>query len=156
MRLSHIGFLDMRPLISPKNRSVFEKVRRTLVFYDSIKNDIPSILCPLVFRQTSLREEKLIVPRNITPLFNSLDINCPLYKLNKAEVSFPNAIQSNFTFKTQFMRLWNSFDISLFISVNGWIILFFSKEITNSNPIKIAQTQLRFQETVDVPSDIRW
>ena len=96
-----------------------------------------------------------------TGVFRSLMLErhtSPTYILDKDQIRFPPGLEDNFQFKTLFKRAWERWEIRIRPTMTGFFVLQLDYKYQQSprTIIDIAKDALKLQESLDVPSAVRW
>ncbi len=96
-----------------------------------------------------------------TGVFRSLMLErlaAPTFRLNKDQVRFPEGLESNFQFKTLFKRAWDRWEICIRPTMTGFFVIRLCYRYQQSPRalIDLAKDAIKLQESLDVPSAVRW
>jgi hypothetical protein len=162
--------LNMRRFISEEDKDRFERIRGKEEFAHSIRDLWPQKLNEQESFIT-IEEEKrrfgrpdLMSTEQVgfaAGVFRSLMLEkytFPAYALDKNKVEFPEALTTNFQFKSLFLKVWDKWSIYIRPTNTGFFVI----RLTNRYPdqarpfVKLAQDVLRLQESLDVRSAQNW
>jgi hypothetical protein len=162
--------LNMRRFVSEEDKDRFERIRGKEEFAHSIRDLWPQKLTEQESFIT-IEEEKrrfgrpdLMSTEQVgfaAGVFRSLMLEkytFPAYALDKNKVEFPEALTTNFQFKSLFLKVWEKWSIYIRPTNTGFFVI----RLTNRYPdqsrpfIKLAQDVLRLQESLDVRSAQNW
>lgn len=162
--------LNMRRFVKDDDRERFERIRGKEEFAHSLRDLWPQRLNSQESFIT-IEEEKRRFGRSdamsteqvgfAAGVFRSLMLEkytFPAYALDKQKVVFPEALATNFQFKSLFLRVWEKWNVYIRPTNTGFFII----RLTNRYPersrsfIKLAQDVLRLQESLDIRSAQNW
>jgi hypothetical protein len=166
--------LNMKRFVHPEDHERFETVRGTPAFANILRRDWleQSEKQDVFVLQEEFKERKngelspddLMSTEEIgfaTGIFRNLMLEkyaFPVYALDKEKIKFPDALETNFQFKTLFRRAWNRWDIYVHATYTGFFVIRLNQKYQNRprSFLTWAREVLRLQESLDVPSAQRW
>lgn len=162
--------LNMRRFVRDEDKDRFERIRGKEEFAHTLREIWPQNLTQQESFIT-IEEEKRRFGRPdamsteqvgfAAGVFRSLMLEkytFPAYALDKAKLAFPEALMTNFQFKSLFLKVWEKWSIYIRPTNTGFFVI----RLTNRFPdqsrpfIKLAQDVLRLQESLDVRSAQNW